>query len=61
MALMIDLEPGVTLRIGEATVTLVAKSGRKARLEVTAAKNIPITVANGANRYHKSALEGQSK
>lgn len=43
MALMrIDLKPGEKLQIGDATVTLEAKSGQLARLVVEADRSMPV-------------------
>lgn len=40
--LKIDLRPGQSLAIGDAIVTLEAKSGQVARLAVVAPKSIPV-------------------
>jgi sRNA-binding carbon storage regulator CsrA len=42
MPLTIDLKPGERLQIGDATVTLVQKSGQLARLVIDADKSIPV-------------------
>jgi hypothetical protein len=42
MALKIDLRPGEKLQIGDATVTLVQKSGQLASLSIEADKSIPV-------------------
>jgi hypothetical protein len=42
MALTIDLKPGEKLRIGDAVVQLVQKSGQLARLVVEADRSIPV-------------------
>lgn len=50
MSLKIDLEPGMTLTIGDATVKLVAKTGRRARLEITADREkVPVKIQNSKN------------
>jgi hypothetical protein len=41
--LHIDLRVGETLRVGEALLTLAAKSGQRARLTVCAPRSITIT------------------
>jgi hypothetical protein len=40
--LKIDLKPGQAISIGEAIITLEAKSGQLARLSVQADKSIPV-------------------
>lgn len=40
--LKIDLRPGQSITIGDATVTLEAKSGQLARLAVEAPKSMPV-------------------
>lgn len=42
MPLTVDLKPGERLQIGDATVTLVQKSGQLARLVIDADKSIPV-------------------
>lgn len=40
--LFIDLDAGQTVKIGEASVQLTNKSGRKARLQITADRSVPV-------------------
>lgn len=40
--LKIDLKPNESIQIGDATVTLEAKSGQVARLAVQAPKSVPV-------------------
>lgn len=42
MALKIDLRPGETLQIGEATVAWEQKSGQLVRLVIDAPKTVPV-------------------
>lgn len=43
----IDLRPGESVRIGEATVTMEEKSGQIARLAIEADRSIPIRRVDG--------------
>jgi hypothetical protein len=63
MALTINLEPGMTLAIGEVSLRLIEKSGRRARLEITADKNrFPVSVARRPyGRTSNTAQEGHTK
>lgn len=42
MALTVDLKPGQKLQIGDATVTMEAKSGQLARLVIDAPKSVAV-------------------
>lgn len=42
MALSIDLKPGQKLQIGDATITMEAKSGQFARLVIDAPKSVAV-------------------
>lgn len=54
--LNIELEPGESIRIGNyATVTLVKKSGKRARLSFQADKGIPINKIDTASSDAKLA------
>lgn len=46
--LYIDLEAGQSVKIGEASVQLTNKSGRKSRLQITADRSIPVTRDDGS-------------
>jgi len=46
--LYIDLEAGQAVQIGESSVQLTSKSGRKARLQITADRSIPVVRDEGS-------------
>lgn len=57
--LMIDLEPGDSVKIGDiAVVTLREKSGRRARIEFQADRSVPIKRVQGGPSDAKLAATG---
>lgn len=51
-AVKLEILPGEYVTIGDAVVTLVEKSGRRARLEISAPEDVPI-------RHNKQVDESQ--
>lgn len=58
MALSIDLKPGESIAIGNATVTLESKSGQIARLVVHADRAIPVHRIDRSNAPARAAAHG---
>lgn len=56
--LVLDVKVGDSIRIGDAVVTLVDKSGKVARLSIEASKDVPIkrVQANGAAQFAKNGI-----
>lgn len=59
MALSLDVEVGQSIQIGDAKVTLVHKTGRKARISIDADRSVPVSLDHreglskaGANSVH---------
>ena len=44
MALSLDLDVGDTIMIGDSSISLIKKTGRKARLSIDAAKDIDVSL-----------------
>lgn len=44
MALFVDLDVGDSVKIGDATVTIKHKNGKRTRLSIDAAREVPVSL-----------------
>jgi len=44
MALSLDMDAGESINVGSAVITLIHKTGRKARLSIDADKTMPVSL-----------------
>ena len=53
MALSLDIDVGDVIMIGDCSISLVKKTGRKARLSIEADKSIPVSFKPLSSNDHK--------
>lgn len=55
MALFLDIEPGDTVRIGQSSIVLEAKSGRRARLRIDSTEDVTHSKGGSESTLARSA------